>query len=132
MRGHILKSLATGADLDTSSPAPPSALEQWRRHRASERERRSRCVVSLWCIPCGRDVATVKAAEIGQAALTRFAIEARDHDNTLSCGGLYEFATYGRKGKGERRRLEGVPKSDPRQLPQWRALIDLLFRRLEL
>ena len=132
MRGHILKSLATGADLDLSSPAPPSPLERWIQARSAERERRALRVVSLWCIPCGRDVATLKLAELGQAALTRFAIEARDHDNTLSCGGLYEFVTYGRKGKGERRRLEGVPKSDPRQLPQWRALIELLFRRLKL
>ncbi|MFI4971148.1 MAG: hypothetical protein ACHP7H_00595 [Hyphomicrobiales bacterium] len=129
MRSY-LRALAT-----LEPEAPPTSLStagKWRRERDEFLKDRARKVVSLWCIPCGRDVATIKAGEIGQAALTRFAIEARDHDNALSCGGLYEFVTYRRKGKGERRRLEGVPKSDPRQLPQWRALIELLFRRLKL
>jgi len=133
VRAHLLAGTARLPDLaGAAAPPEPSDYERWRAQRDRFLADRSRTVVSLWCIPCGKDVATLKLSELGEASLTRFAIEARDHDNSLSCGGPYEFVRYARKRKPERRRLEGVPRSDPRQLAQWRALIELLFQRLNL
>jgi hypothetical protein len=130
VRPHLLSGAATFPELVGGKPL--TDYERWRTARNAFLDNRRRTVVALWCIPCGRDVVTIKLTDLGDAALTRFALEARDHDNTLSCGGPYEFVTYHRKVNGERRQLEQVPKSDPRQLPQWRALIGLLFQRLKM
>jgi hypothetical protein len=129
MRTHLLESLTAPAP---KAETAPSDYERWRKDRNAFLAKRAASVVALYCIPCGRDIASMKMRELGASAMTRFAIEARDHDNTLLCGGPYEFVTYARKGKGERSRLENVPKADPRQLGQWQALVELLFQRLNI